>query len=182
MLSKAVYIRTRTRALEYFNKAAIALTDNEIESIEIAEYDLNDVRTIGLELVVYVNTNRCCAKELVLFSGQTCPEHRHPPVGREKGKEETFRCRWGEVYLYIPGERTPAPKAKIPAGYEEYFTCTHEIILRPGQQYTLPPDTLHWFQGGPKGAVVSEFSTKSRDELDVYTDPRIKASQARRPE
>ena len=35
-------------------------------------------------------------------------------------------------------------------------------------------DTLHWFQGGPKGAVVSEFSSPSSDEADVFTDPRIR--------
>ena len=49
----------------------------------------------------------------------------------------------------------------------------HELELRPGEQYTIPPDTLHWFQAGPDGAVVSEFSSTSRDELDVFTDPRI---------
>jgi D-lyxose ketol-isomerase len=45
--------------------------------------------------------------------------------------------------------------------------------LRPGEQYTLPPHTLHWFQAGPEGAIVSEFSTKSRDDLDIFTDERI---------
>ena len=35
------------------------------------------------------------------------------------------------------------------------------------------PDTLHWFQAGPEGAIVSEFSTQSRDELDVFSDPLI---------
>ena len=29
-------------------------------------------------------------------------------------------------------------------------------------------------KAGPEGAVVSEFSTKSRDETDVWIDPRIK--------
>ena len=48
-----------------------------------------------------------------------------------------------------------------------------EIVLRPGEQWTIPPDTLHWFQAGDEGAVVSEFSTRSRDETDVFTDPRI---------
>ena len=46
-------------------------------------------------------------------------------------------------------------------------------MLRPGDQFTIPPDTLHWFQAGPDGAIVTEFSTRSRDELDVFTDPRI---------
>jgi D-lyxose ketol-isomerase len=48
------------------------------------------------------------------------------------------------------------------------------VVLRPGDQYTLPPDTLHWFQAGPAGAVVSEFSTTSLDELDVFTDPEVR--------
>ena len=100
-----------------------------------------------------MNTERVCAKELVLFPGQACPEHRHPPVGDDPGKEETFRCRSGVVLLRI-GDGP-------------------EITLRPGEQYTIPPDTLHSFRAGPEGAVVSEFSTRSRDELDVFSDPQI---------
>ena len=57
---------------------------------------------------------------------------------------------------------------------KDYITCFHEIVLNPGEQYTLKPDTFHWFQGGPEGAVVSEFSTTSTDEKDQFTDPRIK--------
>lgn len=40
-------------------------------------------------------------------------------------------------------------------------------------QYTLGPDTLHWFQSGPRGAVLSEFSTRSMDAKDFFTDPEI---------
>ena len=43
-----------------------------------------------------------------------------------------------------------------------------------GDQYTMMPDTRHWFQAGDKGAVVSEFSTKSVDEYDIFTDTRIR--------
>jgi D-lyxose ketol-isomerase len=31
-----------------------------------------------------------------------------------------------------------------------------------------------WFQADDGGAVVSEFSSTSRDETDVWTDPRIR--------
>lgn len=89
------------------------------------------------------------------------------------GKQETFRCRWGEAYLYAPGEPTPNPRAKIPEKYRNFFTVWREIILRPGDQYTLPPNTLHWFQAGDKGAVVLEFSSTSTDENDIFTDLRI---------
>ena len=179
MLTKEVYEQSRLRAINYLERAGVVITDAEKNEIQVAEYNMNDIENIGLELVVYVNTQRCCAKELVLFPGQTCPEHRHPPVGNEQGKEETFRCRYGEVYLYLPAEDSAALSGDAPSGYEDFFTCTKRIVLRPGEQYTIPPDTLHWFRSGPEGAVVSEFSTRSRDEFDVYTDPRISASQAR---
>jgi D-lyxose ketol-isomerase len=163
----------RRRALEYLTQAHIALTPAEQESIEVADFGLSDLAHTGLEIITYVNTDRCCAKELVLFPRQTCPEHYHPPVAGESGKEETFRCRWGEVYLYVPGEPTPHPGAIPPAGREAYYTVRHEVVLRPGDQYTLMPGTPHWFQGGAEGAVVSEFSTRSRDESDVFQDPEI---------
>jgi D-lyxose ketol-isomerase len=50
----------------------------------------------------------------------------------------------------------------------------HELVLRPGDQYTIPPGTKHWFQAGPDGAIVSEFSTASRDEHDAFTDPDVR--------
>jgi len=76
------------------------------------------------------------------------------------------------VYLYTEGEPAAQPAALPPE--DGAFTVWHEIVLRPGDQYTIPPDTLHWFQAGDEGAVVSEFSTESRDDLDVFTDPRIR--------
>ena len=173
MLSKETYEEVRKKALDIYEKACIVLTDEEKNNIEVADFGLEDIYRTGLELVTYVNTDRVCAKELALFPGQTCPEHYHPPVEGEPGKEETFRCRWGKVFLYVPGEETPNPKVKPPEGDEEYYTSKHEIILNPGDQYTLPPHTKHWFRSGSDGAVVSEFSTTSRDEYDVWTDPRI---------
>ena len=131
--------------------AGIVLTPAEREAIEIADFGLGRLRARSAsQIVVYVNTDRVCAKELVLFPGQMCPEHRHPPVGDDPGKEETFRCRTGSVLLWVDGHG--------------------EVELRPGDQFTIPPDTLHWFRAGDEGAVVSEFSTRSRDETDVFTD------------
>ena len=180
MLTRELYQKTCARALSMLDKAGIVVTDKERASMEVAEYGLGMLDSIGLELIVYVNTDRCCAKELVLFPEQTCPEHRHPPVDGEPGKEETFRCRWGEVYLYLPGESSTPIKAIPPKGKEEFFTAKREIILKPGEQCTLPPNTLHWFQAGPQGAIVSEFSTKSRDPFDIYTDPAINAGLERK--
>ncbi|MGC8669055.1 MAG: D-lyxose/D-mannose family sugar isomerase [Chthonomonadales bacterium] len=173
MITREQYEAAVRKAKEYLTKACIVLTPEEANRIEVADFGLGDLERTGLEIVTYVNTERCCAKELVLFPHQTCPEHRHPPIDGDPGKEETFRCRWGTVYLYVPGEPTPNPQAKPPEGSEAYFTVKHEVKLTPGDQYTLYPNTLHWFQAGPEGAIVSEFSTRSRDESDVFTDPRI---------
>lgn len=166
----------KKKALEYYEKAHIVLTEKEKAEIEVADFGLNDIYRTGLQLVVYVNTERCCAKEMVLLPGQTCPEHRHAPIENSNyiGKEETFRCRYGTVYLYVEGAATPNPKAKVPEDRKETYTVWHEIVLNAGDQYTLYPDTKHWFQAGPEGAVISEFSTKSVDEMDIFTDPDIK--------
>ena len=173
MLNRSDYEKFSKEAEKYLAKAGIVITDEERSRIEVAEYELGCIEKIGLELVVYVNTDRCCAKELVLLPGQTCPEHRHPAIGDEEGKEETFRCRYGKVYLYVEGEPTENRQGKAPEGMEEYFTCQKEIVLNPGEQYTIMPETWHWFQAGEEGAVISEFSTRSTDETDQFTDPRL---------
>lgn len=174
MLTREQVEAARSKAKEYLGKAGIVLRPDEAENIEIADFGLGELERSGLEIVTYVNTDRVCAKELVMFPKQTCPEHRHPPVAGEPGKEETFRCRWGKVSLYLPGPATRNPSAKPPEGREAFYTVRREIALNPGDQYTLLPDTLHWFQAGPEGAVVSEFSTRGRDEVDVFTDPGIR--------
>lgn len=180
MISREIYKEVKEKALDYLRRANIAVTEREAESLEVAEYGLGEVYSTGLALIVYLNTDKCCAKELILFPRQTCPEHRHPSVNGEDGKEETFRCRWGKVYLYVEGEGTKNPKALPPKGNEAYYTVWKEIELNPGEQYTLLPNTMHWFQSGDEGAIVSEFSTKSRDEYDIYTDPRIDPAHERK--
>ena len=170
MITSAECKRAQRRAAKMLAKAGITLTPHERAAMEVADFGLGDLRHTGLEIVTYVNTNRYCAKELVLFPGQTCPEHRHPSVAGQPGKMETFRVRAGAVWLYTQGQRTTKPKARVPA---RKYTVFHEIKLKPGQQYTIPPHTKHWFQAGPQGAIVSEFSSTSRDEADIFTDPAI---------
>ena len=173
MISKQEESDARAYAAEELEAAGIVLTAAERFSIEVADFGLSRLRETGLQLLVYVNTENYCAKELVLYPGQTCPEHRHPPIRDAPGKEETFRCRRGIVYLYVDGVPTPGPACSAPPGV---YTVSHEIALRPGEQHTIPPATLHWFQAGTDGAVVSEFSSASRDDLDEFTDPDVERS------
>ena len=173
MITQEQYNRYRQEAVQWFEQAHIALTEAEKEQIEIADFGLSQFEQTGLGVLVYVNTERVCAKELAMWPRQTCPEHYHPPVAGQPGKEETFRCRWGKMYLYVTGAASANPQAKPPAGRENTYTVWHEIELNPGEQYTLAPNTRHWFQAGPQGAVVSEFSTHSTDEADIFEDPEI---------
>lgn len=79
--------------------------------------------------------------------------------------------RRGVCYLYVDGEGNREDiRAQLPP---TDVTVFHEIVLHAGEQYTLKPNTKHWFQAGNGGAIISEFSTRSRDESDIFTDPRV---------
>ncbi|MEN6357594.1 MAG: D-lyxose/D-mannose family sugar isomerase [Armatimonadota bacterium] len=170
-MKRSELIAAQERARKMLGEAGIAITAEESANIEVADFGLGRLESEGLEIVVYVNNDRYCAKEMLIFPYQTCPEHKHPPIADRPGKQETFRCRKGEVYLYVSGGPVSSPKAKAPS---EYYTVFHEIVLKPGEQYTIVPETLHWFQAGPEGAIVSEFSSPSVDEADIFTDLNIK--------
>ena len=171
-MKRSDYTKYQKMALEYFDKAKIALSEEEKGRIEIVDEGLNDFERTGLAILIYVNTDYYCAKEMVTLPGQTCAEHVHAPLPDKHyfGKQETFRCRFGKVYLYVAGEETPCRACTPPDGH---YTVFHEIVLNPGEQYTIVPNTLHWFQAGPEGAVISEFSTPSHDEYDIFTNPNI---------
>jgi D-lyxose ketol-isomerase len=152
MISREEQEAAQAYAREQLAAAGIVVRDDEVDRIEVADFGLGRLAEVGLQLLVYVNTDRYCAKELVLSPNQLCPEHRHPPFDGTPGKEETFRCRRGSVELRVAGER---------------------MLLGPGDQFTIPPDTLHWFRAGEEGAVITEFSSTSRDDLDVWSDAAI---------
>ena len=85
MITKQEYERTAAYTRRALKNAGIAITDEEARRIEIADFGLGDLDNLGLQLLVYVNTERCCAKEMVLRPFQTCPEHIHNG-GQENGK------------------------------------------------------------------------------------------------
>ena len=116
MIDFAVATEARTRAADRLADAGIVLTADEEAAIEIADFGMGDLPRYGLEVLVYVNNDRYCAKDLVLFPHQICPEHRHPPVGDDPGKQETFRVRVGVVYLYVEGDPTAGSDRLIPPG------------------------------------------------------------------
>ncbi len=98
----------------YYQKAGIVLTDDEVEDIQIMDYGLGKLEETGLQLFIYVNTDRYCSKELVLFPRQTCPEHRHPSVGGEK-ENKRHSAAAGEG-VSLRGRRKDREPKRPPAG------------------------------------------------------------------
>ena len=160
------------KAGEMIRQANILITNEEQDRIQVADFGLSRPAKEGAQILTFVETERIAVKVIVLFPYQTLPEHWHPPVGDDPGKEETLRVIAGTLYFYIPGENT-LQAGFIPDGKEHDYTVRHELIMQPADQITVQPGTKHWFQAGGEGVVVYSFSTCARDVLDGFTDPNI---------
>src|SRR5690348_7193306 len=125
MITQEKYRAVVDTAVRMLEQAGLKITPAERDRFEVADFGLGELEKTGLEILTYVNTDRVCAKELVMFPHQTCPEHWHPTIGAVSGKEETFRCRWGRVYLYVPGTPVSKPACRAPQGSEAYYTVWH---------------------------------------------------------
>jgi len=173
MITRQQYKSARQQAAQMLQRAGVLVRPDEVERIDVVDLGLSELEQTGLQIVTLVSTGEIGVKLLVLFPDQIFSQHRHPPLGDYPGKEETFRCQWGELYLYTPGEPTPNPRARPPAHRRDTYTVWHETVMRPGDQVTSPPNTFHWFQAGPEGAVVWSFSSRPTDVQDVFSDPDV---------
>jgi D-lyxose ketol-isomerase len=154
-------------------RVGIVITPKERSRLKVTDFGRGEFAQTGLQLLTHLNARRCCAEEAVLAPRQTCPEHRHPPVGGPASKEKTFCCRWRTGYLYVLSDPPEFPACLPTTGSETPVTGWHEIRLHPGEQYTVAPNMQHWFQTVAEGAIVSEFSVRDTAEDHLPTDPRI---------
>ena len=175
MITRQEWQAARQWAWNLVHEAGVVLREGEFERMEVADLGLSELPITGLQILTLVSTEWIGAKLLVLRPRQFFPQHRHPPSLMEDypGKQEVFRGHWGEVYLYVPGPRTPHPRGDPPPHRRPYCTVWHEVVLRPGDQYLCPPDTWHWFQAGPQGAVLWSFSSRVTDAADQFLDPQV---------
>ncbi|WKN46229.1 D-lyxose/D-mannose family sugar isomerase [Tunicatimonas pelagia] len=171
-ITKKELATAQERATDLIKQAGLFITDEEGQSIAAADFGLSRLEQEGIQILTMFETDRIAGKILVLFPNQTEPEHWHPSVGDDPGKEEVIRALWGDLYFYIPGDNT-LQQGFIVEGKDEYYTMRHEVDMKPGDQLILPPGTKHWFQAGAKGAIMYSFSTKVRDTLDQFSDPNI---------
>jgi D-lyxose ketol-isomerase len=61
----------------------------------------------------------------------------------------------------------------IVPGKDDVTSLRHELILQPGDTLMVEPNEKHWFQAGPRGAVLYSFSATLRDGLDGFIDPDV---------
>jgi D-lyxose ketol-isomerase len=174
MITQSQCLDARCRAARLIQEAGIVARQEELGTIEVADFGLGELEQTGLQILTLVSTVQIGVKVLALFPGQICAQHKHPPLGDYAGKEETLRCQWGELYLNMPGEPTPDPVARPPEHRRHTYTVWHESVLHAGDQVTSPPDTFHWFQAGPQGAVVWSYSSRATDVADVFSDPDVR--------
>jgi D-lyxose ketol-isomerase len=160
------------RAADMMRDVGIQIRDDEISRIEVVDFGLSQLEVEGVQVLTIVSTDRLAAKVLVLFPNQTEPEHWHPQVGEDPGKQETIRHIGGDLRFYVEGEDN-MKEGFVVDGKEGVYSLRHELILQPGDQLTFEPYEKHWFQAGARGAVLYSFSTTVRDGLDGFTDLAI---------
>ena len=109
--------------------------------------------------------------EIYLLPGQSIPEHRHLPTTDKAGnkvrcKIESWQVRNGSVYGFSEvGEpnldKFPEAKALLAKVQIPHLKSVHvEKWVADGSVHKLPgPETWHFMQGGPEGAIVSEYAT-----------------------
>lgn len=172
MITKEDFKYVCERSLEMITAAGIHLTEEDKRNITAADFGLNRIKEEGVQILTLFDTDRMAAKILILLPHQTEPEHWHPPVADDPGKEEVIRGIWGDLVFYIPGADT-LKEGFVIHGKEDCYTMRNEVVIAPGDQLILPPGTKHWFQAGERGAVMYSFSTKVTDLMDQFTDPNI---------
>jgi len=172
MITRKQQEQARRRAAEMIRAAGIHITDIEANRTEVVDFGLSRLEHEGVQVLTLVQTERISIKVLALFPNQTEPEHWHPPVGSDPGKEETVRVISGTLYFYVPGENT-FKEGFLVKGKEHCYTMRHELVMRPGDQVTLAPGVRHWFQAREEGVVMYSFSTSARDVMDRFTDKDI---------
>lgn len=172
MITRREKSNAQRRAATMMRQAGIQIREDQIDAIGVVDFGLSHLETEGVQVFTMVDTDRIAAKVLVLFPNQTEPEHWHPQVGDDPGKQETIRHIWGDLRFYLSGQDN-MKEGFLVEGKEGVYTLRHELVLRPGDRLTFEPYEKHWFQAGPQGAVLYSFSTTVRDGLDGFTDPEI---------
>ena len=164
------YESIKQQALELLRQSGFPVTQAEIESATVNDFGLNNVDEEGFVLIDLLRTDRVRTNLLIMLPNQTLPQHMHPHYQGQNGKEETLRVLLGDTKVYVEGEPNN-PAIHFPKGKEAYYTARHEIHLKVGGQYSVPPAVKHWFQAGPQGSVNIAFQNRVNEDYNKFYDP-----------
>jgi sialic acid synthase SpsE/mannose-6-phosphate isomerase-like protein (cupin superfamily) len=114
-------------------------------------YGIEQYSKFGLTMITVVN-REYCKKIIVMLPGQTHPEQHH------EQKDETFHILYGELTLSLDGVSKECK--------------ANDVIV-------IPRQVRHEFTTRT-GAVIEEVSSNHSSTDSFYTDPVIKANQARK--
>jgi len=128
MITASEKANAQQRAAEMMREAGIQIRDGVISRIEVVDFGLSHLEVEGVQVLTMVSTDRLAAKVLVLFPNQTEPEHWHPKVGDDPGKQETIRHIWGDLRFYVDGE-DDIKEGFLVEGKEDVYTLRHELVL-----------------------------------------------------
>jgi D-lyxose ketol-isomerase len=160
----------KRQAYELLEKSGFSLTHSELSSMEANDFGLDNFEEEGFFLIDLLRTDRVRVNLLILLPNQSLPQHLHPSYEDEEGKEETLRVLYGETKVYVEGDENN-PEIRIPENKEPFYTSRHEIHLKLGEQYSVSPNTKHWFQAGPNGSVNIAFQNRVNEDHNVFYDP-----------
>lgn len=172
MICRSKVRELQLKAAHMLKESGFPLTSSELEAIAVADFGLGKPEVEGAQILTLFSTDRISAKLIMLFNGQILPEHWHPRVGDDPGKEEIIRGYSGTVF-YFDNCSGVFCEPDVPNDKSSVYTCRSRLILTPGLQVIVPPGRKHWLQGGPGGGCVISFSTCVRDILDQFTDKSI---------
>lgn len=133
----------RIRAEKSLAEAGITLGSGQ--EIEITDFGKGDFAKLGLALVIRVAEFEYASKWLVIFPGQTCPNHYHEKI------KETFFIIKGSVAMKL-NNRT--------------------IEMKAGDQVTLEPGTWHTFTS-ENGAIIEEVTNRQYPDDSIFEDGDI---------
>ena len=174
-ITRAEWNRAVQWAWQFVKEAGIPVKEEEKKNIEVADCGFGQLKSTGLQILTFISTEWLGAKLLILMPNQFFPQHKHPP-SKDKtypGKTEYLRGQYGSAYLYVSGKAVKHPSVMPPVERKAYCTVWKEVSLFPGDSYTCPPDTWHWFQAGGDGAIIWSISSKVTDNEDQFSDPNV---------
>ena len=157
--------------VDLLTHSGFPITDAELKAMAVNDFGLGNLHVEGFGFIDILRSARLRITLIALLPNQTLPQHVHPPYEGEQGKEETIRCLAGQTKVYIRGKASN-PDMLIPAGKDPFYTARQEIVLNPGEQYTVPPGIEHWFQGGPDGSVNICFQNRVDENQNRFWDPK----------